>query len=960
MPEIIGSVYEVYEKIGSGGGGKVHLAKHLRLDKKVVLKEDKRKISVRSEMLRREVDILKNLSHSHIPQVYDFFVEEGKVYTVMEFIEGESLDRPLKRGEVFSQPQVIRWAVQLLEALSYLHRPIHGDPPKGYVHSDIKPANLMRTPHNDICLIDFNIALAIGEENAVGCSAGYASPEHYGYDYSSGSATTTDSGPTAYMGDDMSTMPMSEAKSSSSSRRTVIPDARSDIYSVGATLYHLLSGTKPARNAVEVVPLSKEKFSPQVVAVITKAMNPNPDLRYQTADEMLDAFTHLRENDPRVRKCRRNRIIAAAVIGTFLVLGAAFAFIGLKRMQTTEQWLKLAEYSRTALAEGDPAGAVSYAMQALPEKKGLFTPEALPEAQYALTDALGVYDLSDGFKIDKTLELPSEPLALVIGPDGATGACICADGIKIFDTETAEILADLPAEGSALAEAEYLNEHTLIYAGTDGIRAYDIAQEKELWKGESATAVSISEDKSTVAAVYRDEDFAVIYDAADGQVTSRVDFGGGKQSIRINPNFASLNENIFELNEDGTLLGVSFEDGSLELFDLQNPEGHTAVLEGGSGYTHFEGGFFRQYFAFSASDASKSLVSVIDAREKRQMGGFEAEGYWGLQTDGAGICLQSGGVLVEMDPVNGDQTPLASAPDGIAHFVRDGSHVMTAGNGTLRFFDENTKQIAEQEDHGCGDFIQIAGETALAGGMDSPRVRILRYEEHPDRTLLAYDSSYEHDETRLSADGKTVTLFSYKQFRIYGTDGELLADVPVFDPEQVYDQQFIREGEDSFLTVTYNDGKICTYSAADGSLLKEETGEKPDLSLNEEFLTDHLRIEAPLHGTAAAYDRDSGKLVSELEKDAYLIYAAQAGEYVLTQYAAADGSVYGILLNEKCEKLAYLPGVRDAVGEELLFDYGTGKVQKTHIYELDELKQLAGRRELEKEAGAAEGKPEAE
>ncbi len=941
MPKIIGSVYEVYEKIGSGGGGKVHLAKHLRLDKKVVLKEDKRKISVRSEMLRREVDILKNLSHSHIPQVYDFLVEDGKVYTVMEFIEGESLDRPLKRGEVFSQSQVIRWAVQLLEALFYLHRPIHGDPPKGYVHSDIKPANLMRTPHNDICLIDFNIALAIGEENAVGCSAGYASPEHYGYDYSSGSVTTTDSNPTIYMGDDMSTMPMSEAKSSSSGRRMVIPDARSDIYSVGATLYHLLSGTKPARNAVEVVPLSKEKFSPQIVEIITKAMNPNPDLRYQTADEMLYAFTHLRENDPRVRRGRRNRIIAAAVIGTFLVAGAACAFLGLKRMQTTERWLKFAEYSRTALTEGDAAGAVSYALQALPEKQGLFTPGTLPEAQCALTEALGVYDLSDGFKIYKTLELSSEPLSVVIGPDGATGACICADGIKIFDTGTAGILAELPAEGSALAEAEYLAEHTIVYAGNDGIRAYDIEQGIELWSGEPATAVSISEDKSTVAAVYRDEAFAVIYDAADGQVKGKVDFGGRKQSIRINPNFASLNENVFELNEDGTLLGVSFADGSLELFDLQNPEGHTVVLEGGSGYTHFEGGFYRRYFAFSAFDASQSLVAVIDAQEKCQLGGFEAEGCWGLHTDGAGICLQSGGILVEMDPVNGEQKPLASVPDGISHFVRDGSHIMTAGNGTLRFFDEKAIQITEQEDHGGGDFIQIAGETALAGGMDSPRIYILRYEEHPDQTLLTYDSSYEHEETRLSADDKTVTLFSYKQFRIYGTDGELLADVSIPEPERVYDQQFIRDGEDSFLTVTYNDGKICTYSAADGSLLKEEAGEKPDLSLNEEFLLDRLRIEAPLHGTAAAYERGSGKFVSELEKDAYLIYAVQAGEYVLTQYAAADGSIYGILLNEKCEKLAYLPGVRDVIGEELLFDYGTGKVQKTHIYELKELKGLA-------------------
>ena len=110
MSKLIASTYEVIEKIGSGGGGNVYLAKHQRLGKKVVLKADKRKITARPELLRREVDVLKELSHSYIPQVYDFFIEDDIVYTVMAYIEGESLDRPLKRGEKFSQPQVIKWA----------------------------------------------------------------------------------------------------------------------------------------------------------------------------------------------------------------------------------------------------------------------------------------------------------------------------------------------------------------------------------------------------------------------------------------------------------------------------------------------------------------------------------------------------------------------------------------------------------------------------------------------------------------------------------------------------------------------------------------------------------------------------------------------------------------------------------------------------------------------------------
>ena len=180
MEQVVASTYEVLGKLGSGGGGNVYLARHIRLDKKVVLKADKRKITTPPELLRREVDVLKNLRHPNIPQVYDFFVENDTVYTVMDYIQGESLDKALKRGERFSQAQVVQWGAQLLQALVYLHSPIHGEPPKGFLHSDIKPANIMLMPDGNICLIDFNIALALGEENVIGCSAGYSSPEHYG------------------------------------------------------------------------------------------------------------------------------------------------------------------------------------------------------------------------------------------------------------------------------------------------------------------------------------------------------------------------------------------------------------------------------------------------------------------------------------------------------------------------------------------------------------------------------------------------------------------------------------------------------------------------------------------------------------------------------------------------------------------------------------------------------------
>lgn len=937
MSEIIASTYEIYQKIGSGGGGTVYLARHLRLDKKVVLKEDKREITVRPERLRREVDILKNLSHSYIPQVYDFFVEDGKVYTVMEWIDGESLDRPLKRGQRFSQPQVIRWAIQLLEALCYLHSPIHGEPPKGYIHSDIKPANLMCTPQGDIRLIDFNIALAIGEENVVGCSSGYASPEHFGYDFSADGATATANDRTVYMGDDVSTVAMSVEASSSSSPKTVVPDTRSDIYSAGATLYHLLSGNKPQRSALEVIPLSKSQFSPQIVDIITKAMNPNPDLRYQTAEEMLEAFTHLREHDPRVKRSRRIRAAAWTVIALFFLAGVSSMLVGLKRMQTTERWLKLAEYGENALEKGDTTQAVELALQALPEKSGPLTPRSLPQTQAVLTKALGVYDLADGYKRYKTVELPSEPLFLAIGPDGKTAICLYTGGAAILDTEHAQIIETLPAADSALAEAQYLDESTVLYAGNDGIRAYDIAGRTELWKGEPATAISVSGDKSTVAAVYRDQGFAVIYDARNGQEKGRVDFSGRSQRITINDQFASLNENIFELNRDGSLLAASFSDGSLDIFDWQNGEGTIPVLDKDSGYLHFEGGFYQQCFAFSAAKDNDSLVAVIDCAEKSQMGGFMAAEYCGVRADESGIYVQSDQVLVKMDPVTGEQTPLASTTANIARYDKSDTHILAASEEGILIFDNCGELITQQETEYHSDFVQIAAGMALVGSLDSPTVSILKYENHPETSIFTYDPLYEHDEARLSGDGKTVMLFSYRQFRVYELGGKLIADVALPNPNQVYDQQYLREEDGSVLEVTYQDGTVHCYSGADGALLEEKHIEALDQNLDTEFYTDTLRIEAPLHGAAVAYNRESGQRVRELAEDAYLTYVDQVGKYVVTWYRRADGESYGILLNERCETLAYLPKLCDVVGEEFVFDYPTGDLRKTHLYELEEL-----------------------
>ncbi|MDO4337282.1 MAG: serine/threonine-protein kinase [Eubacteriales bacterium] len=974
MSEIIGSTYRIIREIGSGGGGTVYLAEHVRVHNRVVLKADKRSLTTPPESLRREVDILKELKHEHIPKVYDYFPEKGQVYTVMEYIEGESLDKLLERGEKFTQPQIIQWAKQLLDALAYLHSSKHGESSVGYIHADIKPSNLIVAPNRELFLIDFNIALALGEDYvaAVG-SAGYASPEHYGKDRfmdcgrennadaaeNGKNATEIFSGERAAIfieGEDtvLSTVPdtvidedtvLEEeergAEAGQGKRFLGLLDARSDIYSVGATLYHLFSGKRPAKDAREVIPLSETDYNPQIVRIIKKAMEPDPTLRYQTAEEMGNAFLHLRDTDPRALRYHRNCKIARIFCSVCLGLGILVSFIGLKRIQTLDNWLKLCGYSEKALQEGDSAKAVSYALQALPSEKAFVVPAEIPEARKALTDALGVYDLSDGYKPYKTVEMPSEPLALQVSPDGKTAACIYTNAVAVFETETGQVLDTFLAEESALDEVEYLNNDIIIYAGNQGITAYNIKSKEQLWTGNQATSLSISDDGKYVASVYKDNDFAELYDTSDGAVKARIRFGGKHQKITVNDSFANPNDNLFELNENGSLLAVSFSDGSLQIFNLKEPENNVEIFDDTSGYTHFEGGFYQNYFSFSASDASESVFVIIDTDTLEQTYGLKSESVFHVQSDEEGIFVNMDHLLVKIHPVTEEETPLVTTSENICSFARSKTHTMIATDDQIMFFDRNANLISQYDKEYGNNFIQIAGKMALAGSVDSPVIRILSYEDHSEEEIFSYDFSYEHDEARMSADGKTLMLFSYTGFRIYDLNGTLLSEVLVPNADEVYDQQYIRNEKGSYLEITYNDGLVRSYDGSNGRFIKSKRTEIPDLSLYEEFETENLRIESPLHGTPKVYDKASDKFITELESDAYLTYITEIGSYIVAQYITSDGRFYGYLMDQNCRNLAYLPNLCDVLPDRLLFDYPTGSIRASKIYELDELRKVA-------------------
>ncbi|MCL2069206.1 MAG: serine/threonine-protein kinase [Oscillospiraceae bacterium] len=422
-PVILSSTYELREEIGSGGGGVIYKARHLRLNKDVVLKKLKAGTSASLETQRAETDILKSLTHTYLPQLYDFVVEGSDVYTVIDYIPGQSLDKMLAGGQRFSQRDVIKWAGQLCDALNYMHKQ---KPP--ILHSDIKPANVMLTPQGDIRLIDFNISLLLGDEGAVavGRSHGYASPEQYG-DFTPsvprgsmprvpvtiGSPETELADPAATVFEDNATQLVSGVSVSASgsgsytsSGKTIL-DVRSDIYSLGATLYHLLSGERPARSIEKVKPLSSFglPLSEGVIYIIEKAMSIDPAKRFRTAEEMLRAVRNIHKLDRRWKIQRLGSAVTAVLLIMLFAAGVTAAHTGYNLMGRE----KVEQYGLAVLNIESAAGAAEiealfdFAAGLFPDRLDAFRAKALALFR------LGQYDEVQAFIEHSLIFLHPDP-----------------------------------------------------------------------------------------------------------------------------------------------------------------------------------------------------------------------------------------------------------------------------------------------------------------------------------------------------------------------------------------------------------------------------------------------------------------------------------------------------------------------------------------------------------------------
>lgn len=319
MHRYIANTYEIISRIGSGNSGIVYKARHMNLDKYVVLKKIKTDIKDIVNN-RAEVDVLKNLKHACLPQVLDFVEDDGDIYTVMEYISGNSFKQYLDAGTEFLEQSVIIWMKQISATLCYLH---NQRPP--IIHSDIKPGNIMLMPNGNICLIDFNISFSFGAENAFvnGYTSGYSSPEQ------------------------IAAVKYNQNQPDSSRWKKI--DKRSDIYSLGATIYHMMTGEKPITNEkgyVEDIRDKKPEMNEVFASVIMKCLEPNPAKRYQKTEDILEDLQDMEKKSKEYCNLLRKQKMTVGILTGVMLCSTVLAAAGYLRMDRE----KMLSY-KTAIAQ---------------------------------------------------------------------------------------------------------------------------------------------------------------------------------------------------------------------------------------------------------------------------------------------------------------------------------------------------------------------------------------------------------------------------------------------------------------------------------------------------------------------------------------------------------------------------------------------------------------------------------
>lgn len=285
MSRLLKNRYEILGLLGKGGMGRVYkvsdrfrgngllAAKELTMSKSMPIEKQREALV----QFQTEARILARLTHQNLPKVHDYFSRGDRHYIIMEYIRGKTLEQLLeaRKGSPVDEHLALSWALQICRAMHFLSV----QKPRPIVFRDLKPSNIMITKDGRVKLIDFGIARFFKEDRSedtyVYGTPGYAAPEQYG---------------------------------------TGQTDVRSDIFSLGATMHHCLTGRNPSETPLDFPDPRglNPKLSRETAAIVKKAVEQDMDKRYQSALEMKQAIQKVTFAAPGRMKGGREVILARA------------------------------------------------------------------------------------------------------------------------------------------------------------------------------------------------------------------------------------------------------------------------------------------------------------------------------------------------------------------------------------------------------------------------------------------------------------------------------------------------------------------------------------------------------------------------------------------------------------------------------------------------------------------------
>lgn len=294
--EVFDSKYRIESVIGSGGMGTVYLARNIKLGTLWAIKEVDKSRGDKVDLLA-EPNILKKLNHPSLPRIFDILEDESHIYIIMDYIEGIPLDKELAAKRRFPEKQVIKWAKQICDVLKYLH----AMKPNPIIYRDMKPSNLIITSSGDVKIIDFGIAREFKKESTADTTyigtRGYAAPEQYG---------------------------------------TSQTDARTDIYSLGVTLYHMLTGKSPNEPPYEIKPVREldSRLSRGIEHIIARCTRQDPSHRYQSVEKLYQDLCNIKKFDAAYKRRMLKKDIT---VGAFILAFFMFGLLTYKGMEQLEK-----------------------------------------------------------------------------------------------------------------------------------------------------------------------------------------------------------------------------------------------------------------------------------------------------------------------------------------------------------------------------------------------------------------------------------------------------------------------------------------------------------------------------------------------------------------------------------------------------------------------------------------------